>query len=82
MSRWEALYEEVKNNPRDVRFRDLCNLVERFGFVFRGRRGSHVVYGKKSVFEILNFQEVGGKAKPCQVRQFLKVVEKYHLQLE
>jgi len=27
----------------------------------------------------LNFQNVEGKAKPYQVRQFIKIVEKYYL---
>jgi hypothetical protein len=27
-------------------------------------------------------QEVGGKAKPYQIRQFLKLVEEYNLELE
>jgi hypothetical protein len=29
--------------------------------------------------ELLNFQNVGGKVKPYQVRQFIKIVEKYNL---
>jgi predicted RNase H-like HicB family nuclease len=31
------------------------------------------------VKEILNFQNVKGKAKPYQVKQFLKVIERYNL---
>jgi len=34
------------------------------------------------IIEILNFQNVGGKAKPYQVRQFLSVIEAYGLELE
>jgi hypothetical protein len=30
---------------------------------------------------VLTFQEVDGKAKPYQVRQFITIVEKYHLQM-
>ena len=30
----------------------------------------------------LNLQEVGGQAKPYQVRQFLKLIELYNLSLE
>jgi hypothetical protein len=30
----------------------------------------------------LNLQEVGGQAKPYQVRQFLKAVEQYNLSME
>jgi hypothetical protein len=33
------------------------------------------------VRELVNLQEVGGKAKPYQVRQFLRIVERYDLKL-
>lgn len=32
--------------------------------------------------DLLNLQEVGGKAKPYQIRQFLKLVDQYALRLE
>jgi hypothetical protein len=32
--------------------------------------------------ELINIQEVGGKTKPYQIRQFLKLVERYNLRLE
>lgn len=72
-------YERLKENPKNVRFQDLCRAVELFGFRYRGGRGSHMVFVRDGVSEILNFQEVEGKAKPYQVRQFLKIVEKYNL---
>lgn len=31
------------------------------------------------VEELLNFQNVGGKAKPYQVKQLIKIIEKYNL---
>ena len=34
---------------------------------------------REGVEEILNFQNVGGKAKHYQVRQFIKIIEKYGL---
>ncbi len=82
MSRWRKLYETVQNNPKNVHFHDLCKLAERFDFNLRGQKGSHRVYTKKGVVEILNFQDEKGKAKPYQVRQFLKIVEKYKLKME
>lgn len=30
--------------------------------------------------EILNFQNVNGKSKPYQVKQFINIVEKYNLE--
>lgn len=39
----------------------------------------HRVYARKGVTELLNFQNVKGKAEPYQVRQFIKIVEKSNL---
>ena len=32
--------------------------------------------------ELANFQEVKGEAKPYQIRQFLRLIERYNLKLE
>jgi len=34
------------------------------------------------VTELINLQNVNGKAKPYQIKQFLEIVERYNLQLE
>ncbi len=75
----KKVYEELKSNVKNVRFETLCKAAEVFGFRLRGGKGSHRVYVKEGIMEILNFQNVKGKAKPYQVKQFLKVVEKYKL---
>jgi len=31
---------------------------------------------------LLNLQEVRGEAKPYQIRQFLRIIERYNLQME
>ena len=79
MTKKREIYEKLKNNHKNVRFEELCNAAEIFGFRFRGGKGSHKVYVRDGVKEILNFQNVKGKAKPYQVKQFLKVIEKYNL---
>jgi len=76
------LLQRVRNNPVNVRFADLCKLAEYVGFRFRGRRGSHRVYTHPHVREILNFQNVGGKAKAYQVRQFLAILDRYGIELD
>lgn len=73
------VYEELKRNPRNVRFESFCQAAGLFGFRFRGGKGSHRVYVKGGVREMLNLQSVKGMAKPYQVKQFLKVVERYKL---
>jgi len=37
---------------------------------------------RPDVAELVNLQDVKGEAKPYQIRQFLRLVEKYNLRLE
>jgi len=72
-------YSYLKNHAKNIRFDLLCNAAETFGFVCRGGRGSHRIYVREGVREMLNFQDVGGKAKSYQVKQLCKVIENYSL---
>lgn len=78
-SKKQQIYDELKHNPKNVRFETLCRAAEQFGFSYRGGKGSHRGYSKEGVRQLLNFQSVKGKAKPYQVKQFLKIVEQYKL---
>ena len=82
MGSWQKYFEQIRQNPRNVRFSDLCKLAEKFGFRLRGGKGSHRVYTRKGVFEIINFQNVGGMIKPYQVRRFISIIDKYDLKME
>lgn len=73
------IYEEFKRNPKNVRFEEICRAAELFGFAFRGGKGSHRIYVKKGVRDLLNFQNVHGRAKAYQVKQFVKIIEQYSL---
>lgn len=82
MSKIEKLLGKARSNPQKFRFAEVCRLAEAFGFMHRAGRGSHRVYTKKGVDYLLNFQNVGGMAKPYQVRQLLRVVDEHKLKLE
>ncbi|HDR74086.1 MAG TPA: type II toxin-antitoxin system HicA family toxin [Methanoculleus sp.] len=73
------LFQELKADPKHVRFDHLCRAAEAFGFRFRGGKGSHQVFVREGIPDLLNFQNVKGWAKPYQVKQLLKVIEKYNL---
>ncbi len=74
--------EEILGGSRNVRFADMQALVEAFGFTLTRVSGSHHIFAHPDVRELVNLQEVGGQAKPYQIRQFLKLVEEYNLVLE
>lgn len=44
-------------------------------------KGSHHIFWKAGVDEILNLQPVGSKAKPYQVKQVRNVIIKYRLHM-
>lgn len=66
----------------NVRFADMCKLVEAFGFGLSRVSGSHHIFAHPDIPQLVNLQDVGGNAKPYQIRQFLKLVEEYNLRLE
>lgn len=73
--------QKVLSGSRNVRFEEMVRLVEGFGFR-RGRiSGSHHIFTHPDVPELVNLQNVHGQAKPYQIRQFMKLVEKYNLSL-
>jgi hypothetical protein len=79
-SRKTKILATFRENPKNVRFNELCKAAELFGFKYKGGKGSHRIFVKEGIKEMLNFQDIRGMAKPYQVRQFIKVVEKYHLE--
>ena len=82
MTRYAKLLARLLSGTADraFRFDDLCALLRRLGFVERQRGGSHHIFSRDGVAEILNLQpRGGGEAKPYQVRQVRDVVLKYGL---
>ena len=74
--------EKILFGSKNIRFADLTALVRAFGFRLSRTSGSHHIFAHRRVPELVNLQEVRGQAKPYQVRQFMKLVERYNLQLE
>lgn len=66
----------------NVTFSDMQRLAEGFGFRLERVSGSHHIYAHPSIPELVNLQEVDGRAKPYQVRQFLRLIERHALTLE
>ena len=78
----EKLLEKALNSPQNLRFAEALKLAQAFGFEVARVRGSHHILRRPGVPELLNFQNVGGKAKPYQVKQLIEIVEAYNLSLE
>lgn len=72
----------ARGHMRNVRFADMVLLMQTFGFELDRVSGSHHIFRHPYVRELVNLQEVDGEAKPYQIRQFLRLVERYNLRLE
>lgn len=80
MSKFEKLLQKVLsgNSDKNIDFEDLRKLV--LALAFKERiKGSHYIYFKEGMEEIINLQSLHGKAKSYQVKQVRLIIIKYKL---
>jgi len=82
MSKFEKILDKILRGTSDsnIAFHELISLLERLGFQSR-IKGSHHIFYKENIVEILNLQEKSGKAKPYQVKQVRNLIVKYKIEL-
>jgi predicted RNA binding protein YcfA (HicA-like mRNA interferase family) len=78
----KKLLSKALGGTKNLRFDEAVALAEAFGFRLSRTSGSHHIFVHASIGELVNLQNVSGKAKPYQVRQLLRLVERYNLRLE
>lgn len=78
----KKLLRKAIASPANLRFAEALVLAQAFGFALSRVRGSHHILTHSELPELLNMQDVGGKAKSYQIRQLLRLVERYNLKLE
>ncbi len=77
MVKFVKIILQMKQNPKEVRFADLCKVCDHFFGEPRKSAGSHRVY--KTPWQgdpRINIQNHKGKAKAYQVKQVLLALEK------
>ncbi len=77
MAKIKDILEQMKRNPKDVRFSDLRKVCEFYFGEARQGSSSHCVY--KTPWQgdpRVNIQNYKGKAKAYQVKQVLRAIEK------
>ena len=78
MSSVEDAISEMRNNPKGVRFADLCRVCEKYFGQPRQKGTSHRIYRTPWLGDPrVNIQDDKGKAKVYQVRQVLKAIERW-----
>ena len=80
MIKRDKLLTKILSGASDanLQFDGLCQLLRKLGFAER-IKGSHHIFTKKGIEEILNLQPKRTNAKPYQVKQVRMVILKYKL---
>ena len=80
MTQKDKLLSQILGGRSDanVNFNELRSLLRSLGFSER-IRGSHHIFAREDVQEIVNLQPKGAKAKAYQVKQVRQVLVKYRL---
>jgi predicted RNA binding protein YcfA (HicA-like mRNA interferase family) len=80
VSRTEKLLNQILRGNADanIPFTGMVRILKQLGFEER-IRGSHHIFSREGVAEILNLQAKGSKCKPYQVKQVRNVIIAYHL---
>ena len=71
------IVDDMKRNPKGIRFQDLCKVCDHYFGEARQTGSSHRVY--KTPWQgdpRVNIQNDKGKAKAYQVKQVLKAIER------
>ena len=77
MAQIQDILAQMRRNPQDVRFSDLCKVCDQYFGAARQTSGSHRVY--KTPWQgdpRVNIQNRQGSAKAYQVKQVLKAIER------
>ena len=80
MNKFEKLLLKILwgQNDANIDFLELKGLLFKLGFKER-IKGSHHIYSKDNIEEIINIQPIGKLAKPYQVKQIRQIIVKYSL---
>jgi predicted RNA binding protein YcfA (HicA-like mRNA interferase family) len=81
MSKYTKLLKKILSGRQDasIDFSDIVSMLRAFGFLER-IRGSHHIFYRDDIAEILNIQPNGSKAKQYQVKQIREIIVKYKLE--
>ena len=83
MGKHEKLITKILSGRQDasIQFSEAVALMRALGFSLR-IKGSHHIFSREGVDEIINIQPDGSKAKAYQIRQIRNLIVDYRLEEE
>src|SRR5262245_24383689 len=80
--RRRRLLQRFLSGSKNIRFTEAVACAEACGFRLSRISGSHHTYVHADIPELVNLQNIKRKAKPYQVKQLLRLIERYNLHME
>ena len=81
MARIKEIIADMKRNPKDIRFVDLCKVCDFYFGEPRQKGGSHRIYKMPWQGDpLINIQNSKGRAKAYQVKLVLLALEKIEVE--
>ena len=68
MATKHKILQKILAGSKNIRFSDMIELVEGFGFRLSRTDGSRHIFAHPDIPELVNLQEVKGQTKPYQMR--------------
>lgn len=83
MGKHEKLAQKILSGRQDtsILFSETVSLLGEFGFAMR-IKGSHHIFTRDGIDEIINIQPDGAKTKAYQVKQIRGIMLKYRLEVK
>jgi len=83
MGQYGKLVQRILSGRQDksILFSETVSLMQRLGFSMR-IKGSHHIFSREGIDEIINLQPDGSKTKVYQVKQIRDIIVKHQLGVE
>jgi len=78
----KKLFQKILSGSKNIKFQEAVGCAEMFGFQLDRISGSHHIFVHPDIPELINLQNVKGKAKPYQIKQLIQIIERFDLQME
>ncbi|MEM9478256.1 MAG: type II toxin-antitoxin system HicA family toxin [Verrucomicrobiota bacterium] len=78
----KKLFKKLLSGSKNIRFAEVKSVAEAVGFELERVNGSHHIFSHPNIPELLNLQNYKGQAKPYQISQLLKLIERHDLTVD
>ena len=66
-------FDKIKNNPKDVKFNEIKNILDEHGFVLKRISGSHFIYSKDEITFVIPSHN--NKVKEIYVKRIIELID-------